>query len=209
MNFKSQYGQDEYLNSNIFKNKKNGVFVDIGAHNGVSLSNTYFFEKELDWTGLCVEPNPKIFHELCNNRSSININGCAWICNEKKIFRLIEGYSEMLSGLVETYDSRHVDRIHRECIEKNSKYVDVNIDCYEINSLLSENGLFKVDLLSIDTEGSELKILESIDYDIFKIDVIIVENNYKDLSLQNFLLSKGYYLYDKIKIDDIYVKYKL
>lgn len=52
------------MNERFFKNLKNGVFFDIGAHDGVSLSNTYFFEKELGWSGICLEPIPEVFERL-------------------------------------------------------------------------------------------------------------------------------------------------
>ena len=39
----SQYGQDKFLTEFLFKNKKNGIFVDIGANDGISFSNSYFF----------------------------------------------------------------------------------------------------------------------------------------------------------------------
>ena len=48
MEFYSQYGQDKFLFENFFKEKNNGFYLDIGAHDGITLSNTYFFEK-LGW----------------------------------------------------------------------------------------------------------------------------------------------------------------
>ncbi len=204
--YKSQYGQDKYLNDNIFKNKTCGAFVDIGAHNGISLSNTYFFEKSLNWSGICIEPNFKLFTDLSNNRNSININGCAWYKDEIKKFRLIDGYSEMLSGLVDSYDSKHLSRIDRECLEKNGHYTDIDIPCYELNSLLEKHEIFNIDLLSIDTEGSEFDILKSIDFNRFNIGVIVVENNYKDNNIFEFLTENDYTLLDRIKIDEIYLK---
>ena len=44
--FYSQCNQDKYLELNIFKGFKNGVFVDVGAHDGLSINNTYYFEKK-------------------------------------------------------------------------------------------------------------------------------------------------------------------
>ena len=60
----SQCKQDQYINESFFKGKDSGVFVDIGAHNGISLSNSYFFEKELGWNGVCIEPMPEVYSEL-------------------------------------------------------------------------------------------------------------------------------------------------
>ena len=66
MNFQyySQFKQDQFLNEVLFNNKKNGFFIDIGAHDRVTISNTLFFEKHNEWKGICIEPNPKGFATL-------------------------------------------------------------------------------------------------------------------------------------------------
>jgi len=205
-NYQSQYGQDKALNELYFKNKKNGVFVDIGAHDGKTLSNSYFFEKELQWTGMCVEPLPKVFEQLKENRNCILVNGCAWKEDTKKTFRIIEGYSEMLSGLVDTYPEQHKQRIADEAKAVAQQIVDTEVDCYDTTKLLLQNDLTHIDFLSIDVEGSELDILSSIDYDKIQIDVILAENNYDDQNLRDFLAAKGYTYVYRLAIDDIYVK---
>ena len=55
MEFKSQVGQDAWV-CRMLGNKTNGYFIYIGAHDGITLSNTYTLEKEFEWTGICVEP---------------------------------------------------------------------------------------------------------------------------------------------------------
>ncbi len=72
----SQYNQDKFLKEVVFSNKKEGFFIDIGAHNGILFSNSLFFEKFNDWSGICVEPNPSVFTKLILNRKSINLNVC-------------------------------------------------------------------------------------------------------------------------------------
>ena len=56
--YKSQDGQDKWANENVFKGKSRGIFVDLGCYDGVTYSNTWYFERVLNWTGVCVEPNP-------------------------------------------------------------------------------------------------------------------------------------------------------
>ena len=56
--FHSQVGQDRFLLENFFRGRRNGVFVDIGAYDGETFSNSLFFERTMGWTGLCVEPLP-------------------------------------------------------------------------------------------------------------------------------------------------------
>ena len=63
MKFYSQFEQDKFVYENFFINKNKGYFVDIGAHDGVTFSNSKFFE-ELEWDGVCIEPNPKVFSIL-------------------------------------------------------------------------------------------------------------------------------------------------
>lgn len=65
----SQYQQDRILNEFIFRNARAGAFLDIGAYDGVLFSNTCFFERDLGWRGICVEPTPHIFAQLRKNRA--------------------------------------------------------------------------------------------------------------------------------------------
>jgi hypothetical protein len=52
MKYYSQVKQDKFLNEKVFKNIKNGIFLDLGAFDGKTLSNTYFFEKEIGLVGV-------------------------------------------------------------------------------------------------------------------------------------------------------------
>jgi FkbM family methyltransferase len=206
MEYKSQYNQDKYLNENFFKDKRNGTFVDIGAHDGVSISNSYFFEKYLNWTGMCIEPMPELFKELEKNRDCIKINGCAWEEDTVKTFRLINGYAEMLSGILDSYDERHKERIELECRIHGGSYRDIEMNCYNVNNLLEKYNLFNIDFMSIDTEGSEFEILKTIDFEKFDIKIVIVENNYNDSKIREFMEMKKYKLHDKLSCDDLYIK---
>ena len=207
--YQSQYQQDRILNETYFKNKVGGVFVDIGAHDGKTLSNTFFFEKALNWSGLCIEPLPKVFEQLKQNRSCILIEGAAWKEDTTKKFKIIEGYPEMLSGFVDNYTEAHKKRIDDEIIQMGGKSVEVDIKCCSVTKLLLENNLTNIDFLSIDVEGSELDILESVDFNKIKIDIILAENNYQDSKLSLFLKTKGYELVQQIAIDEVYKLKKL
>jgi len=204
--FYSQDGQDEYVEANFFHGKKNGVFVDIGAHDGISFSNTYHFETDNGWTGLCIEPIPEVFAALQKNRKAICVQGCIAPQNGTAKFLRLTGYTEMLSGLADKYDPKHKSRIENELRIHGGTAEEIEVQCFRLNDLLRQHGLFHVDYLSIDTEGNELDILRSIDFDMFRIDIIDVENNYHDPSFHAFMLSKGYILMHKhhFSSDEIY-----
>lgn len=205
--FYSQYQQDQYVYENFFKDKKNGVFVDIGAHDGVTLSNTYFFEKNMDWTGVCVEPNPEVYESLKNNRKCLCVQGCIYDKKDSAPFLKISGWAEMLSGIVENYDPKHVKRIQWEIELNGGESEVIDVKCYNLTDLLLENDIRHVDYLSIDTEGGELGILQSIDFSQIDIDVIEVENNYQT-PFSELLEPLGYEKIGKKGPDEIYRKKK-
>ncbi|WPU98346.1 FkbM family methyltransferase [Mucilaginibacter sp. cycad4] len=201
----SQYQQDKFLNEVLFRSKKNGVFVDIGANDGVTISNSYFFEKNLYWTGICFEPLIEAFNKLEKNRSSVNINGCASDRNHLDIFYNVHGYGEMLSGLKSKYDERHIERINKTIKEYGGHITETKVQCFDVNDILEENGIKKIDFVSIDTEGGELNILHAIDFDAFKIKAVVVENNYSTPDIFHFMSSKGYFRVAYLSTDEIYL----
>ncbi len=203
-----QYGQDGYVNEHYFKNRRGGVFIDIGAHNGMTYSNTYFFEKELGWTGICIEPLPERFAELQVCRSCICIQGC--VADTDGVSQLLKVSSpyvntEMLSGLQDKYDPRHFERMKIEVATYGGSYEYIDVQCYKLNGLLEKNGITHVNFLSIDTEGGEFDILSSIDFSKYKIDVITVEDNYGDSRFISFLEEKGYTLITRLGMDLLFV----
>lgn len=200
----SQWGQDKFANETFFKNKRDGVFVDIGAFDGQVFSNSYFFEKNLGWKGICIEPNPESFNKLIKSRNCTCIHGA--ISNESgnANFYKITGYCEQLSGLEQYYHPKHLNRINKELNQFGGDKECISVKCYHLNDLLNAQKIKKVDFLSLDTEGSEYEILQSINFNDIVIDVITVENNYQDNRIRPFLEAKGYSLVKTIESDEIY-----
>lgn len=208
MKYYGQYKQDKYLDA-IFKKKSNGTFVDIGAHDGITFSNSYFFEKERNWKGVCVEPIPEIFSKLNKARNCIKINGCiSEKIGTEKFLRVKGAFvdTEMLSGLLEDYDERHLERIDREIKEYGGSKEEIEVKCYDINTILKENNISKVDFFTIDTEGNELKILKTIRFNDFDFDLFIVENNYETDDINQLMSFNGFKRIKKIGHDEVYRK---
>lgn len=201
----SQYGQDKYI-ADILKNKQNGVFVDIGANDGVALSNSYYFEKELNWTGIAIEPSPVAFQKLRENRNCTIIQACISDYDGETPFQKLEGRPQMLSGIPSKYSQEHIDRIEKTIKEHGGKKEDIVVPCYTLNSILTSYEISIVDYLSIDTEGGEFDILKTIDFDNFYIGTISIENNYQDSSIRKLLVKNNYALKAILGCDEIYKK---
>ena len=193
--FHSQDRQDSYLENNVFKGFKNGFFMDIGAHDGISINNTLYFEQTHGWTGINVEVIGSVFDKLVINRpSNININ-CA-VSNSDGVadFILNQGYTEMISGLKEHFDPRHSARLQRELTQRGGNSEVIKVNTKRIETICDEHAVKHIHYLSIDVEGAEFEVIKSINFDKVYIDVIGFENNYADSSIPIvlYLESKGY-----------------
>lgn len=216
-NNKSQIGQDLMLDQHIFKGKKNGFFVEVGALDGFGASNTWFFEMERNWSGILIEPNTVEFNKRSNHpRSNSIFENCAISDIEMDInFLSIEGPCNVLSGIMEFYNSKHLDRINSE-LEMYSSYPPghelysskkiIPMKSVRLESLFDKYNISNIDLISIDVEGAEFNVLNSINFDKVNIDVFLIENNYGLKKETDFLNSKGYRLLGNIQWDSVFIK---
>jgi len=196
-NYKSQIGQDKYISEHIFNNKRNGFFIELGATDGIEFSNTYYFEKELDWNGLVIEPNPNYKEQLDKNRSCYKAYELVYSKQGlNKNFSIIN-YPE-LSGI-----NNYLGNIGKGKVTEN-----INLKTITLTELLDNiNAPKYIDYLSLDTEGTELEILKGLDMKKYKIRYIRVEHNYGPLrgEIQNYLLSRNYFYSRWNKFDDEYI----
>ena len=141
------------------------------------------FERELGWTGLCIEPNPDAFRRLIKNRSAICLEIAIAGRDGRLPFVKVEdypGYGEMLSGLSQPMDPRHRERIKRETKEHNASYSVLEVSVRSLASVLSEHRISEIHYLSVDTEENEADVLASIDFGAVMIHVITVEAAYNE-----------------------------
>lgn len=207
----SQYGQDfaalKCLNREIKKLSREGYvpfYVDIGANDGVSFSNSKMME-ELGWDGICIEPDSDVYQDLIRNRTCCCINAAISNTNGTAKFTKITG-PQMLSGLSDDYSHEHKERIKREVAACDGKIEEVTVQLLTFEEIMKDIPKRKrIDFVSIDTEGNEYKILKSINLDKWDIRLFAVENNYKDHDMRRYMKQRGY----KFKhwgADDLYIK---
>jgi FkbM family methyltransferase len=204
MEYVSQIGQDRFIDE-FFDKKENGFFVDVGANEGVRISNTFFLEKYRNWKGICIEPLPEEFKKLEKNRTSINLNFCVSDFEGETEFTYVEGYANMLSGMSDKYHDLHKDRVIGEVNYYGGKIHKITVPVKTLQSVFDEYNITEIDFCSIDTEGSELSIVKSINFSKTLIKVFIIENNYKETEIEEFLKTKDYVLYTKLEWDDVFI----
>ena len=200
-NFFSQSGQDKFILTHFFNSYVGkGFFVDIGAYDGVKGSNSLFFEKTLGWNGIAVEPAKEKFKALRKNRQCLCINKA--ISDKKEMMEFIEvthGYTQMSGLNTQNYSSSY-EFIAKDTASKEKKRI---LETATFGEIMLKNR--NIDYLSIDIEGGERNLLESINFEYYDIKVISIENSLPlKIDYQNYFSERNFKRLDIIGSDEIY-----
>lgn len=166
--------------------RKNGYFVEFGALNGRDFSNTYMLEK-LGWTGIVSEPHPDYEDRVLQNRNCHISNLCVFDTSGDTInFRMVKGRPAM-SGIGET-------QLNDRAAEHRNRFVEVPVKTITLNDLLGQyQAPTDIDYISIDTEGSELRILKAFDFEKYNVKSFCIEHNFTQREAHTELMEgKGY-----------------
>ena len=147
-------------------NFKDGVFIEAGANDGVSQSNTYYLEKARGWRGVLVEPVPRLFEKCKNNRKKSVVYNCALVSPEE------EGH---IVNICESGDRGLLSKISENNNRLNG--VVTAVCGRTLTSVLSEVRLERIDFFSLDVEGYELSVLKGLDFSKFTPRFILVETD--------------------------------
>ena len=198
----AQFLQDLFVLYQL-KQKRRGYFVEFGATDGVTLSNTYLLETDYQWTGILAEP-ARCWHAALkrNRRSEIDIRA---VWGESG---LSLEFNEAAWPDLSTINLFSKGDSHAAARAQGKQY---RVESVSLNDLLRNYGApQEIDYLSLDTEGSEFAILDRFDFENYNVHVITVEHNFtpnRDRVLQ-LLSSNGYRrIFDRLSnCDDWYVK---
>lgn len=192
-------------------NFDNGFFIEAGANDGISQSNTALYEFNYGWTGLLIEPNYKKYLECKDNRKNSIVENYALVSKnyDKSTisgnFNQI-GYVESLTSLV--YDSgdwcdEHLLG-HKNEIQNNL----VEVPAITLNELLQKHDINHIDFISLDVEGYEISVLNGLDFikyspTYFLIETTSYENRKK--AIIDYMHNQGYYILmdDELGVNDV------
>ncbi|MGB0715917.1 MAG: FkbM family methyltransferase [Phycisphaerae bacterium] len=225
--FRAQFGEDRLLWS-LFRQRPHGYFIEIGAYDGVQLSNTCFLESK-GWSGLLVEPIPQLAQLAANARprSEVFATACGAPTSPPVSTFTIANNVPVLSFL--KADQDHIDR----CLREGAQLVEIQVPVRTVDSLLIEtrrqlinrasrspseggnpqHGIWQagkgwsIDVVTIDTEGSELDVLEGFNLERFRPRILIMEND-RDAgaTIQPYLDQRGYRRFHRQVINDFYIR---
>jgi len=182
---KAQLRQDLFaLSESNFK--QSGYFVEFGATNGVTLSNTHLLEKEFGWTGILAEP-ARCWHNALRRTRCCNIEtSCVW-SDTGAVLSFNEASIAELSGAAITNNT--------DLATQNVQTVTYDVTTISLLDLLKKHcAPREIDMLSIDTEGSEFQILKAFDFNEYHFKTIVCEHNFTENreKIQSLLIANGY-----------------
>ena len=201
---------DEQLEQYV--NYDNGFFVELGANDGVSQSNSLYFEMKRNWRGVLVEPSPHNFLLCKEQRSTEN----SIFCNACVSFDYKDKYVDIkYANLMSISENLELDLDDKDAhIKSGEKFLSVNEGVFSfgavaetLTSLLKKSNAPKeIDFLSLDVEGAELEVLKGIDFEEFSFKFMLIE--VRDLKrMENFLNQHGYILEKQFSSHDYLFKY--
>lgn len=202
---------DEYLHKTFFSNILGGFFIEAGAYDGITDSSCLFFEQDLGWKGINLEPCTSLFNELQVNRpTSINLN-LAITNNEQSGKQVM--FEEML------FKDRHkaighgyiteitTDRAKRVVDRpENTRGARYSVTGISYDELLVRNNIQHVDLLVLDIEGGEETVLKDLTSHSKLPTVICLEDNFMEIDkFKNILEPIGYVFHSRIHVNDHFI----
>lgn len=196
-----------------YVNFNNGYFVELGAYDGITYSNTYYFEKYKRWRGILIEPIPHNYLECLKNRSKETLvfcNACVSFHYKEKFVEII--YSDMMSASIGLETDINDTENHASTGKQFSKEGKDNFSFGAIadqlnNILLKANAPKQIDFLSLDVEGAELEVLKGINHNYYRFKFICIES--KNIAkITDYLSINNYFMIEKLSPCDYLFKDK-
>lgn len=200
--YHSQHGEDCFLEK-FFEDQETGFYMDVGAFDGIHLSNTYLFDKK-GWDGICVEAEPKYFKMCEANRTATCIHAAVVGDPNIKTVPFMVLDQEGIGSRLKT----HMGKL-RPKNKKRFTFTETPIKAVTLTDILRDTvGINKhIDLLSIDIEGEELNAFKGLDFMQYRPRVIVAEANTQPEwdKLNQFLVNTiGYQCAGEISVNKFY-----
>lgn len=187
-----------------FNGKPQGFFVDIGAFDGVQISNTCVLE-QVGWDGICIEPIPEVFEALQKNRAChlYNVAIAGQSRKDAKFYKVADQLG--LSGL----EQQMPERIQKGLRKQGLAIESLSVQTMTFDEVMKNHpAIGFIDFLSLDVEGGEMQVLETIDFERFRFGLITIENNPGTAVLRDYMAKRGYRILLDLGVDLMFVRAK-
>ena len=162
------HGMDARLESLL--DRGSGVFLEAGAHDGFTQSNTYYLERFRGWHGVLVEAVPELHAKAARRRPRSHVAQCALVAPELAGGTVTVSFGDLMSTV--GTDGGHATGGLRNA--GRAGYT-VEVPARTLTQVLDEAGVSAVDLMVLDLEGHELDAIRGLDLDRHPVGHLVVE----------------------------------
>ncbi len=165
-----------------FLNYRRGYFVEAGANDGQTYSNTLYFERYLGWRGLLIEPIPELAEQCRRNRPRCRVENCALVAPDFVGREVSMHYCNMMSLVKGAMKSPEGDRQHlkRGCEVQHVKSYELSVPASTLTAVLERQRVGRIDFLSLDVEGYERQALQGLDFERYAPRFLLVEARFRE-----------------------------
>ena len=187
----SQHGEEKYLRK-FFKETKTGAAVEVGAGDGILLSNTLWMEKR-GWRVMCIEPNAELYLKLEKNRACAVPAACSDVSGEQTLYRY-ETTKSSHHGVVTVIEPLSDEFRKTYTFSDGSYTTSGSVRSFRLDDLLDQYGFKSLDFVSIDVDGIEMKVLAGFDIARWNPAAVLVECTSESIRMRELFDSNGYFL---------------
>lgn len=198
--YMSQAGQD-WVIDRLLDHKTGGTFVDVGGYDGVTGSNSLFFEQIRGWTGVLVEPVASQIAKARIARKCPCIEvAVAPTDGTASFIAVTRGFTQM-SGLADLYDEDLLQTVRDD--PRHAEEM-VTVETRTLSRILTESGIPHPDFISLDIEGGEVAVLKAFPFDQHRVSFWSIENNAMTKEIADIMRANGYDLIEFAGPDELY-----
>jgi len=169
-----------------------GFFIEVGANDGFTQSNTYYLEKFLGWSGILIEPIPELFEQCRQTRKNSDVFNCALVSNEHNSKAVSMRYANLMSLTEGAFADHSLENEHISAglkVQNIDESYKIDVPARTLESVLDDvnDKPATIDFFSLDVEGYELNVLKGLNLERYRPRYLLLEDLFNTHELHSYL----------------------